>query len=111
MIKDNTVSILGQIQYEKFKWLQSNNPEIPSLIYKLAPMDMKMRKLGHARDLWEGILSQNSIIDVFTKKPIEQNRYDIDHFIPRSFVINDELWNLIPMDSGLNSAKSNKLPI
>ena len=27
-----------------------------------------------------------------------------------SFVMNDELWNLMPMDSSLNSSKSNKLP-
>ena len=34
----------------------------------------------------------------------------VDHFIPWSFVMNDELWNLMPMDSSLNSAKSNRLP-
>ena len=39
MIQDNTVNILGWIQYEKVKWLQNNNPEVPGLIYKLAPMD------------------------------------------------------------------------
>ena len=26
------------------------------------------------------------------------------------FVMNDELWNLMPMDSSLNSSKNNKLP-
>lgn len=31
--------------------------------------------------------------------------------IPWSFVMNDELWNLMPMDSSLNSSKSNRLPI
>ena len=36
--------------------------------------------------------------------------YDVDHFIPWSFVMNDELWNLMPMDSSLNSSKSNHLP-
>lgn len=38
MIQDNTVSILGWIQYEKVRWLQNNNPEVPGLVYKLAPM-------------------------------------------------------------------------
>ena len=110
MIQDHTVSILGWIQYEKVKWLQNNNPEIPGLVYKLLPMDEKMRKLGKVRNLWEGILSQQSIQDVFTGKLIVPNQYDIDHFIPWSFVMNDELWNLMPMDSSLNSAKSNRLP-
>ena len=110
MIQDNTVSILGWIQYEKVKWLQNNNPEVPGLIYKLAPLDEKMRKLGHVRKLWNGILDLRSINDIFTDKPIDQAKYDVDHFIPWSFMMNDELWNLMPMDSSLNSVKSNRLP-
>lgn len=110
MIQDNTVAILGWIQYEKVKWLQNNNPEVPGLIYKLAPLDEKMRKLGHVRKLWDGILDLRCINDVFTDNPIDQTQYDVDHFIPWSFMMNDELWNLMPMDSSLNSAKSNRLP-
>lgn len=110
MIQDNTVPILGWIQYEKVKWLQNNNPEVPGLVYKLAPMDEKMRKLGKVRKLWEGVLECREIRDVFTDQPVQTGKYDIDHFIPWSFVMNDELWNLMPMDSSLNSAKSNRLP-
>ncbi|MBP3594984.1 MAG: HNH endonuclease [Lachnospiraceae bacterium] len=110
MIKDNTVSILGWIQCEKVKWLQNNNPEVPGLIYKLAPLDEKMRKLSHVRKLWDGILDICSINDVFTGDKINKEKYDVDHFIPWSFVMNDELWNLMPMDSSLNSSKNNRLP-
>ena len=110
MIQDNTVNILGWIQYEKVKWLQNNNPEVPGLIYKLAPMDERMRKLNNVRKLWEGILEVREVCDVFTGKPIITKQYDVDHFITWSFVMNDELWNLMPMDSSLNSSKSNKLP-
>jgi hypothetical protein len=110
MIQDNTVAILGWIQYEKVKWLQNNNPEVPGLIYKLAPLDEKMRKLSHVRKLWDGILDLHIVNDVFTDIPIDRTQYDVDHFIPWSFVMNDELWNLMPMDSSLNSVKSNRLP-
>lgn len=110
MIQDNTVNILGWIQFEKVRWLQNNNPEVPGLVYKLAPMDEKMRHLSHVRKLWEGILQVHPVQDVFTGKPIEERHYDVDHFIPWSFVMNDELWNLMPMDSSLNSSKSNRLP-
>lgn len=110
MIQNHTVNILGWIQYEKVKWLQNNNPEVPGLIYKLAPMDEKMRKLNHVRKLWEGILAVHEVRDVFTGQLIETKKYDVDHFIPWSFVMNDELWNLMPMDSSLNVLKSNKLP-
>ena len=111
MIQDNTVNILGWIQYEKVKWLQNNNPEVPGLIYKLTPMDEKMRKLSHVRKLWNEILSSCDIRDIFTGNSVSRERYDVDHFIPWSFVMNDELWNLMPMDSSLNSSKSNRLPM
>ncbi len=111
MIQDYTVSILSWIQYEKVKWLQYNNPEVPGLIYKLLPMDEKMRKLNKVRNLWEGVLDIHPVSDVFTGELVVAGKYDIDHFIPWSFVMNDELWNLMPMDSSLNSSKSNRLPL
>ena len=110
MIQDNTVAILGWIQYEKVKWLQNNNPDVPGLVYKLDPLGERSRKLGHVHNLWDAIMKQRSIIDVFNERPIDINEYDVDHFVPWSFVMNDELWNLMPMDSSLNSIKSNKLP-
>ena len=110
MIQDNTVNILGWIQYEKVRWLQNNNPEVPGLVYKLAPMDEKIRKLGNVHKLWDGILEFHEVRDVFTGNPVVPKKYDVDHFIPWSFVMNDELWNLMPMDSSLNSSKSNRLP-
>ena len=111
MIRDNAVSILGWIQCEKVKWLQNNNPEVPGLIYKLAPLDEKMRKLARVHKLWDGLMELQEINDVFTDKPINPAAYAVDHFIPWSFVMNDELWNLMPMDPPLNSSKGNRLPI
>ena len=110
MIQDNTVAILGWIQYEKVKWLQNNNPDVPGLVYKLAPLNEKMRKLANVRRLWTSIMDMHEIHDVFTEEIIKVDDFDVDHFVPWSFVMNDELWNLMPMDSGLNSSKSNKLP-
>lgn len=110
MIQEHMVSILGWIQYEKVRWLQTVNPEVPGLVYKLAPMDEKMRKLSHVRKLWDGILDMTQIIDVFREEPVKKEDYEVDHFIPWSFVMNDELWNLMPMDFSLNGIKSNRLP-
>lgn len=48
--------------------------------------------------------------DIYTDQLINQEHYDIDHFVPWSFVASDELWNLIPAEKSLNCSKSNKLP-
>ena len=62
------------------------------------------------RKLWEGIIDLCEVKDVFTGDAVVPKQYEVDHFIPWSFVMNDELWNLMPMDSSLNSVKSNRLP-
>ena len=36
-------------------------PEVPGLVYKMAPMDEKMRKLNNVRKLWEAILEVTPI--------------------------------------------------
>jgi hypothetical protein len=109
MINDNTVEILGWIQYEKLRWLQNNNPEAPGLVYKLRPGD-NVRKLEKVRNLWNGVLDCVEIRDVYNNNKIDIADFEIDHFVPWSFVMNDELWNLMPMVSSLNSQKSNNLP-
>lgn len=36
--------------------------------------------------------------------------YEVEHFIPHSFVSHDLIWNLIPADKSFNGSKNNKLP-
>lgn len=110
MINHNLVCILGWIQHKKLLWLQGINPEVPGLVYKLTPADEKKRKLENVRELWDSVIRLQPVVDVFTDSIVEIGKYDIDHFIPRSFLMNDELWDLMPMDSSLNSSKNNKLP-
>lgn len=110
MIQDNTVSILGWIKYEKVKWLQNNNPEVPGIVYKLTQEDEKARKLENVRKLWDAILEIQPVKNVFMEGDINRESYAVDHFIPRNFVMNDELWNLMPMDPIQNMQKNKKLP-
>ena len=42
---------------------------MPGLVYKLAPMDERIRKLPHVRkDLWEGIFGVCEVKDVFIRE-------------------------------------------
>ena len=34
----------------------------------------------------------------------------MDHFVPWSFTLSNSMWNLLPIDSNINSSKSNNLP-
>lgn len=108
--EDNYVTISGWIEMKKVRYLQGRNPGVPGIIYKLAPENDKQRKLKYVRELWNAILDISQVYDIYTHNPFIRNKFDVDHFVPWSFIANDELWNLIPMDSSLNSGKSNNLP-
>ncbi len=111
LIKNYSV-IRSWVQYNKAQFLQDRNPGVPGIIYKICPENADLRKLEHARDLWKTAaeITGNPIKEIYTRKDIPIEDLSIDHFVPRSYISNDELWNLIPMRRVLNSSKNNKLP-
>ena len=107
MLREYAV-LLDWINYNKVLFLQGRNPGVPGIMYKLeAP---GKRKLDDVKKLWKEVLRRNEVIDIYTGHPVNDEKYDIDHFVPWSYTASDELWNLIPADGGLNSSKSNRLP-
>ena len=82
----------------------------PSYCYKFYWLEAIIQLISEGKtESTFDVMEVQEIRDVFTGQPME-GKYDIDHFIPWSFVMNDELWNLMPMDASLNSSKSNRLP-
>ena len=107
---DNMVAIRGWIQMKKIKYLQDRNPGVPGIIYKLEPENEKQRKLQNVRKLWAAVFDISDIRDIYSGNPLEKKKYEIDHFVPWSFITNDEMWNLMPVNSSLNSSKRDRLP-
>lgn len=72
----------------------------------------KHRKLENVRELWLSYakINKKPLIDIYDDNIILEKQLSIDHFIPWSYVANDELWNLVPMDRNHNSSKGNQLP-
>lgn len=111
LIKNFSV-IQSWVQYNKAQFLQDRNPGVPGIIYKICPENEELRKLDKARDLWKTVaeFTGQPIKEIYTGKDIPIETLSIDHFVPRSYISNDELWNLIPMRKSLNSSKKNRLP-
>ena len=95
---------------KKIKYLQDRNPGVPGIIYKLEPENEKQRKLQNVRKLWAAVFDISDIRDIYSGNPLEKKKYEIDHFVPWSFITNDEMWNLMPVNSSLNSSKRDRLP-
>lgn len=114
-LRANQNIVYGWIKYKLIYFLQSRNPNVPAIPYKLsAPLK---RDLSAARKLWQSMSQQSTVCDIYTGAELNPENYgkygslSIDHFIPWSFVMHDELWNLTPTFATVNSSKNNKLPV
>lgn len=112
LLLKNFSVIQSWVRYNKAQFLQDRNPGVPGIIYKICPENEELRKLDQARDLWKAVaeFTGHPIKEIYTGKDIPIETLSIDHFVPRSYISNDELWNLTPMRRSLNSSKNNRLP-
>ncbi|TPM23822.1 HNH endonuclease domain-containing protein [Mesorhizobium sp. B2-3-6] len=49
------------------------------------------------------------VVDIFSGETVGE-RFEVDHFLPWSFVVHDEFWNLAPIIPAANRNKSDHLP-
>lgn len=105
--------ILGWIRYNKAVFIQDKNPGVPGVMMKIAPdIDFKHKSLKAARELWIATveLTGKPLYEIYTGNELRIDSFDLDHFVPRSYVANDELWNLTPASKFTNTSKNNRLP-
>ncbi|HHX59642.1 MAG TPA: HNH endonuclease [Epulopiscium sp.] len=113
-IYKNQSIVYGWMSYKLIYFLQNRNPNVPAIPFKLAaPQE---RNLAKARRFWNEVNDRMPLYDIYTSKELTERNFkeygglSIDHFIPWSFVLHDELWNLVPTFHNINSSKSNRLP-
>lgn len=91
-------------------FLLKRNPNVPAITSKLERPDARA-SLSKQRELWRiAMAAGQGIKCIYTNIPLTANDFDLDHFIPWSFVAHDQLWNLIPAHPSINSSKSDRLP-
>lgn len=112
-LKYNYKMIQGWVYYKLVCFLQKRNPNVPGIAMKLeAPLN---RNLTTQTKIWTSIIERKNIIDLYTGLPFTKENYkehgnlSMDHFIPWSFVLHDQLWNLVPTFKNINSQKSDNL--
>lgn len=112
-MKSNYIIIKGWIYQRLTCFLQKRNPNVPAIMFKLDPPIY--RKLFNVTKIWNEIIENRKIKEIYTGKDFTEENYkvlgslSIDHFIPWSFVMHDEIWNLVPTFKNINSSKSDKL--
>lgn len=98
----------GWIRYHMIIYLQRRNPNVPGIADKIdAP---QKRQLSEVIKYWKMILEVRPVNEIYYNKELTMQNISIDHFIPWSYVANDEFWNLHPTTKNINSSKGNHLP-
>ena len=91
-------------------FLQKRNPNVPDIPSKLV-RPIQRASLTKQRHYWDKYIeSVCQIRCIYTDTILTKGCYDLDHFIPWSFVAHDQLWNLLPANSSVNSSKSDNIP-
>lgn len=111
--KYNYKILKGWAYYKLVCFIQKRNPNTPAIAMKLeAP---KKRDLKAQTGIWKKIIEQKHILDIYTNEEFTTENYkkygvlSIDHFVPWSFVLHDQMWNLVPTFKNINSKKSDYL--
>jgi len=113
-LRENRQVISGWLDMRLVEFLQARNPSVPAISLKIHPP--QLRKLDGAKKYWNEALALKSMKEIYSGQVFNSESFSlrgplsIDHFIPWSFVLHDEPWNLAPMFRDSNSSKSDKLP-
>ncbi len=108
----NRLALRDFAERNLIRFLESRNPSAPSISQKLRlPTE---RDLARAKAFWTMADARarevhRPLRNIYTADRLPDS-FAIDHFIPWSFVVHDQLWNLVPTDRSSNSAKSDRLP-
>lgn len=93
-------------------FLQSKNPSVPDIPNKLIKPATRVSLTRQRTQFWDIVINELGSVDcIYTGAKLTVGNYDVEHFIPYSFVSHDLIWNLIPADPSFNSIKSDKLPL
>jgi hypothetical protein len=107
----NNYGILMDFAYWNLTlFLQARNPNVPNIPNKLVKSETR-NSLTNQHNYWDFVMNHGLQVNCIYKNTLlAAGKYDLDHFIPWSFVSHDLIWNLIPADGSINSSKSDKLP-
>ncbi|WP_027303016.1 HNH endonuclease domain-containing protein [Rudanella lutea] len=99
----------GFTYWHLLRFLQKNNPIVvglPDKLFKHSERDLKQ-----AETFWKSYLQTHSALTcIYSGQLITRQNISLDHFLPWSYVVHDQLWNIIPTPKSVNSAKNNSLP-
>jgi len=92
------------------RFVQQKNPNVPNIANKLLRPETR-EPLTKQKHFWNKVIEIGGTLNcIYTGKELGKNVFDLDHFMPWSFVSHNQNWNLIPADGSFNSSKNARIP-
>lgn len=108
--KTNYLILKDYAYWNLTEFLQVRNPNVPDISGKLVKT-IERTSLKAQHEFWNIVIHKEGPMHcIYTGKNLMVDEYDLDHFIPWSFVSHNQIWNLLPIDKSINCSKSNNLP-
>lgn len=90
----------GWAAYHWLQYMQRCNPNTPALARKLLP-PAERDTLQKARLYWLIAMGAGDVRCPYSAQVLGKHApFDLDHFVPWSFLVHDEFWNLVPAANG-----------
>jgi hypothetical protein len=108
-LQRNLAVVRGWAWWNFLQYMQHCNPNVPAVSSKLfAPAQRE--SMTAQTNYWKAVLTAGNIHCIYSGEPISVGQFALDHFVPWSFVVHNQLWNLVPTLPSINSRKSDRLP-
>ena len=91
-------------------WMQARNPNVAIGLEKLGPPLDRQSLARQTAFLRAALAAETAPKCIFTDQPLDPGRIALDHFIPRTYIGHDRIWNLVPITPEINSKKGARLP-
>lgn len=109
-LKNNYEILRSFALWSLTNYVQARNPNVPNISSKLLRPENRA-SLARQTQFWNAVMQAGlPVKSIYTGEELRQKNFALDHFIPWSFVTHDLLWNLTPIESTINSSKSDRLP-
>ncbi|MCZ4288415.1 HNH endonuclease [Hoeflea alexandrii] len=109
-LKVNIPIVRGWADGAWLAWVQARNPNIPVTLEKLAP-PARHNNLAREKTFFLQNMLGKPIVCIYTQQNVCESDLTLDHFLPRSFVGHDRIWNLAPVSKKVNFSKGARLPL
>ena len=95
--------VSGWLAHNWVAFLQSRNPNVPAISCKIQPPTSRA-SLNTQIKRWRRVIESSKTRCIYSDELLNPNHFEVDHFVPWSFICHDQPWNLMPVLPAANAS-------